>query len=849
MFKLTLVATLVIMLGAAPEKNALENEGNGSDIRILDVSSTDQTRETLYKRFHAFEDLGDLLVAEPWPSDTAQCRKLNIPTQVISVPNSPGDLYLASLEGIRERDIAGAARILHTSKNTAIVFATREGAEKLKRPTGHFGLENGIRPLNMERIRPTHKFTPPPGWQQGSRAVDPKIQAMVSQVNRNNIQSVVQDLEDMGERKANSGGFTAETYLVNSFDAIGGLNVSTHHFSSSYSDNVIAELPGVVDPSVIYIVGGHYDSTSYSGLAPGADDNASGTAGVREIARILSQYEFKYTLRFIAFGAEELGLIGSDAYCDLLVQQGANVDAMINLDMTAYRAAGDPLDVDFVTNYSSSSLINFCSDMYANYVPSLGVTQGSFSGGTSDHQSFTSHGFTACFPFEDIDQYSPYIHTSNDVIGLSANDFLLAKMITQGVLAALATLASPVDLEIQHTSLSDTTDASGPYPVNAQVYSLISSNVSQVTLYYDQGSGYQAKEMVPTGSSDDYISSIPGLADAGLVRYYIEAEDDQGNTERYPDGIEADFIEFFVGYFNDIFDDDFEVNDNGWTHGGSGQDDWMRDVPTGNGGYDPGYAASGSKVWGNDLGPSGWNGNYKPNVNNWLQSPSIDCSGQTGINLHYRRWLTVEAGTYDQAKILVNGNQVFMNPLQEDMLDTQWESHGIDISAHADNNPDVRLRFTLTTDSGSEFGGWNIDDLHIGTVSSGDISALSLSEVYVEASSGGAIEHYLNGTAALGGRIYVLLLSASGTSPGTPLGSVTVPLNWDTLTGVCFNNLFSIVFQDFIGYLNPSGAATATLNVPILTDPNVIGITLYSAWFTLSPINFASNPTELLIVP
>jgi len=252
--------------------------------------------------------------------------------------------------------------------------------------------------------------------------------------------------------------------------------------------------------------------------------------------------------------------------------------------------------VDFVTNYSASSLIQFCTDMYQTYVPTLGITQGSLSGGTSDHQSFTQHGYTACFPFEDLDHYSPYIHSSSDLVGISANDFELSKLITQGVLAAIATLAAPLDLDIQHTALTDSTDASGPYTVEADIASLIGSNITSATLHYDTGAGFDSKTMVPTGSGDTYISSIPGKPDYGTVKYYFEAEDDQGNWERLPDGFGAEYFQFFVGFVDDVFADDFEISDNGWTHNGTGQDDWQRDVCTGNGGYDPSQAASGRAV-------------------------------------------------------------------------------------------------------------------------------------------------------------------------------------------------------------------------------------------------------------
>jgi hypothetical protein len=842
------ILPFVILLGATPQ-TADKNPGAvETSLLILLEPDAAPAREALYKDFHVLEDLGEFMVAYTLPSDDAMLLKAGLAFKRISISGKDGALCVVSLKELDASDLARTCRVLHAGEQVALVAADEGSAARLERPVPHYGLVKGIRPLQLERIKAPATFQVPSNWKPGSRAADPKIQTMVDQVNAVNIQNVVQDLEDMGERKANSGGFVAEQYLVDSFNAIGGLDVSTHHFSGSYSDNVIAELPGTVDPSVIVIVGGHYDSTSWSGAAPGADDNASGTSGVREIARILSQYEFKYTLRFIAFGAEELGLIGSDAYCDLLVSQGAAVLAMINLDMTAYRASGDTRDVDFITNYSSSSLIDYCSDMYATYVPSLGVKTGSFSGGTSDHQSFTQHGYAACFPFEDVDQYSPHIHSSNDLIGPSANDFTLARQITQGVLASLATLASPVDMAMDHTTLTDTTDASGPYAVTAEVSSLIGSNVTQVTLHYDVGAGYVAKDMVYTGAGDEWISSIPGKASAGYVKYYFESLDDLGNYERLPDGFGADHFEFFVGYVDDVYADDFEIS-SGWTHGGTGQDDWQNDTPAGNGGYDPSSAASGAKVWGNDLGHGNYNGNYQPNVNNWLESPSIDCTGQTGVHLRYRRWLTVEEGQYDQAKILVNGNQVFANPASGDHIDTAWELHDIDISAHADNNPNVKIKYTLTTDGGKELGGWTIDDLHVGTVSDGDLATLSPEEVYVEISLGGFIDLTLNGSATLAGRLYALLVTTSGTSPGTPVGSVVLPLNWDVITDICAANFNTPVFDNFLGYLDGNGVAVATVYVPVITDPAAIGLQLDFAWLTLNPIDFASDPAGILLVP
>ncbi|HZH13424.1 MAG TPA: M28 family peptidase [Archangium sp.] len=75
------------------------------------------------------------------------------------------------------------------------------------------------------------------------------------------------------------------------------------------TSNVIAELPGVTRPQEVVLVGAHYDA-----FYDGADDNSSGVAALLEIARVLSQYKFDRTVRFVGFDMEEFGLVGSSRY-------------------------------------------------------------------------------------------------------------------------------------------------------------------------------------------------------------------------------------------------------------------------------------------------------------------------------------------------------------------------------------------------------------------------------------------------------------------------------------------------------------------------------------------------------
>ena len=105
---------------------------------------------------------------------------------------------------------------------------------------------------------------------------------------------------------------------------------------TSTSVNIIAEVKGETYPNEIIVIGGHYDSPPG---VPGAFDNASGVAMVMELARLYSQRGSKRTLRFVAFGGEEGGLLGSQRYVTQLKEQrGKGVDSLsdhlfcLNLD-------------------------------------------------------------------------------------------------------------------------------------------------------------------------------------------------------------------------------------------------------------------------------------------------------------------------------------------------------------------------------------------------------------------------------------------------------------------------------------------------------------------------------------
>lgn len=172
------------------------------------------------------------------------------------------------------------------------------------------------------------------------------------------------------------------------------------------------------------------------------------------------------------------------------------------------------------------------------------------------------------------------------------------------------------------------------------------------------------------------------------------------------EGTYTDSFYLFVGELKVIFFDNMEGTDNGWTHSySSGLDDWQHGVPLGGSKSDPKSAYSGTKIWGNNL-----NANYPDLTNNYLESPAINCQNYQKVRLQYHRFLGVEKGIYDHARILVNGNLVWQNDPNYDLIDYEWKNQDIDISSYADNNSSLKVRFQLISDGYVNFGGWNIDD-------------------------------------------------------------------------------------------------------------------------------------------
>jgi leucyl aminopeptidase len=254
--------------------------------------------------------------------------------------------------------------------------------------------------------------------------IRPMLQKIDSGHSEEHLTSVVRHLSSYRTRSANSDtGVQAVEWLKAEYEkriaaiedparrALFSVAIFPH--SSWKQPSLIVKMKGKTDELVI--VGGHIDSTASGGVAPGADDDASGSSTVLEVFTIIAKYSTfvpTKTIEFHAYAAEEMGLLGSRAIAQDYKRLNKKVYGMVQMDMTGY--GNDRIGV--ITNGVDAVLTEFIRKLITEYGRNgaTGFINRTLFGGTSDHASWRAAGYRACFPFEA--QTNPNIHTARDTI-------------------------------------------------------------------------------------------------------------------------------------------------------------------------------------------------------------------------------------------------------------------------------------------------------------------------------------------------------------------------------------------------------------------------------------------------
>lgn len=374
-----------------------------------------------------------------------------------------------------------------------------------------------------------------------------KIDSIINLVSTASISKFNRQLS--GNTIANIGGFPyhiisrkynsphnpkAAQYIFETFQSFG--YTPYYQVNNSTNINVIARKVGVKYPNQKYLITAHYDdySTNSTDTVPGADDNASGVAAVLEAARLLAGINPEYTIEFIAFDEEEIGLYGSRAYADSAFARGDSILGVLNMDMIAWDGNNDG-KMNVYLNTASNPLAEEFIKAIQVYGIDLNIVK-SYNSGGSDHYYFWQRGYKAITLIELSSDFNPYYHTRQDTYDkFNLNYFT---KITKAAIATFLSWALDYKYAIYHTPLKSGLDTSSKV-VTAEIHFPIpiATGSNAPRLYYKiNNSNYQfvnAFEVV----GKTYKFLIPGQQQGTKISYYIAAQDSAGSIiATLPDG-------------------------------------------------------------------------------------------------------------------------------------------------------------------------------------------------------------------------------------------------------------------------------------------------------------------------
>lgn len=261
-----------------------------------------------------------------------------------------------------------------------------------------------------------------------------EVALLMPRVQGSHLMATVDRLAAFNNRRHNSAtGREAANWLAAHWDSMipakrrGNVKVTLiqHPTSLTPQPSVMLEITGSTRPNESVILGGHLDSIAGSltnARAPGADDNASGIAGLTEVIRVMMEggYQPARTLRFIGYAAEEVGLRGSGAIAASYLTNAEQVMGVLQLDMTAFQ--GDSTDIWLYTDYTNAAQNQFLANIVAKYLPQYTVGYSACGYACSDHASWHNRGFRVSFPHEASNEnYNRLIHTINDTTATFGN--------------------------------------------------------------------------------------------------------------------------------------------------------------------------------------------------------------------------------------------------------------------------------------------------------------------------------------------------------------------------------------------------------------------------------------------
>ncbi len=358
-----------------------------------------------------------------------------------------------------------------------------------------------------------------------SQTFDAFYASMADSCNLDTVTEYLHQFEDLGIKELlNAGLDNTKDWIIQKYQDWGYTDIVEDDFQVQgvTTTNIIVTKTGTVYPDTYVIIDGHYDTKN----GPGANDNGSGTVILLEIARLIKDIPTEYSIKFIHFSAEEIGLEGSEHYVDNVANpSNMDIKVLFNIDQVGGRGGQTNNTIICERDQSPPNGNNAQSDIYTNELAvctqlySTLQTEISFAYG-SDYVPFMQNGYVVTGFYEENE--SIVTHSINDSI--SNMDIPYLYQVTKASMGALLHFAIAYqDLGIEENELSSL--ILSPNPADHYLR-LTFPDEQQETLFYTitDLSGKTITESLISATNNIFEIETSGLAPGAYVLKVISTK-------------------------------------------------------------------------------------------------------------------------------------------------------------------------------------------------------------------------------------------------------------------------------------------------------------------------------------
>jgi hypothetical protein len=478
----------------------------------------------LPQTFHVIEQVQNRYIVIATDDELNLIRKRNSSCKVLD-ENSRDNTYFLVFPSIREtrENIAKTATILDEFQGGYLVKVSPENEESLFDLIAEFNY--------LESDKMVFQTEIPQELLDVDKTYNPEIQKIVNSVSTDSLESFIRHLQEVPSRHVNYSFLEDEAvpWICEKLEDYGCDSVYTQDVPNYNAPNVIGIKLGVKYPSYTkyYMIGGHPDAQPRRNPNYGADDNATGCAAFLEAARVFKDYTFDYTIVFMAFNAEEVGLHGSTHYAREAYNRGDSVLSVLNMERCAHVKDEARL---YLTKRQSMPSTKVLADLFMQaaqtYNINLEMSYNPIELTNSDHAPFWNRGYTAIMSKE-MDE-PPVYHTIEDTLHHpnGANNLEFHTAVVKTGIATLAELAglTPTNIETQGTKDAETDFSIWRLPGKQIILrtSIKPSHIEKITIYTAMGRAIKTLD-IPQGKENTGIFKWDGTnVPAGV--YFIELQ-------------------------------------------------------------------------------------------------------------------------------------------------------------------------------------------------------------------------------------------------------------------------------------------------------------------------------------